>query len=127
MEEQFLIPIDDLDAQLYLGRSSNRIKLVERWKELSKEEGKNFEILCSYLTAYEYQILFKTDKVTVVPSEAKKKKKRLLEYMEQVIVAQVEKEHLNELRKYQGFLSRFSLEVKLKRACEFVLKIRKLR
>ncbi|MCB1155985.1 MAG: hypothetical protein H7A25_12925 [Leptospiraceae bacterium] len=128
MDEQLLLPLADLDMELFLGRSSNRKKLVQRWNELSSENGKDFEILCSYLTAREYMMLFNTDQVTVISSKfSRNKKKRLLSYMEQVIVAHVEKVHLEDLRKYQGFLSKFSLETKLEKACEFVLKLRKLR
>lgn len=40
MAEEFFLPINDLDINLFLNRGENRKRLVSEWKRLSGKEGK---------------------------------------------------------------------------------------
>ncbi|MEM7180550.1 MAG: hypothetical protein AAF518_06535 [Spirochaetota bacterium] len=124
-EEQLFLPLKDLDLQLFLGRGENRKKLVAEWQRLTGKKDNEFDILCAEFTAHEYQLLFNTDQVTVVPREAKRTKKRLLNQMEQTLLAHLEKEQLQTLKKELGILSAFSLEIRITKIARYILRIRK--
>lgn len=67
----------------------------------------------------------KRDIVTVVPKEAKRTQKKLLDYMEQVLVAHLEKEELESLKKIQNnILNYIFLERRVQNTANYILTIR---
>jgi hypothetical protein len=123
-EDEFFLPMIGLDDRLLLNRGKNRKLLTAEWQRLTGKKGKEFNIICAELTAYEYKLLFNTDKVTVVPKEAKETEKELLNRAQTVLVAQLEESQLNELEKEMGFLDKFSIKMRIRKIAKFVLKSR---
>lgn len=39
MKDEYFLPLDDLDMNLFLNRGENRKKLVSEWKRLTGKEG----------------------------------------------------------------------------------------
>ncbi|MEM7182726.1 MAG: hypothetical protein AAF518_17565 [Spirochaetota bacterium] len=80
------------------------------------------------MTASEYKYLFGTDQVTVVAKEAKKTQKKLLDYMEQVLVAHLEREELLGLQKIQQNILNFMfLERRIQNTANYILTLRGFR
>ncbi|MEM7183886.1 MAG: hypothetical protein AAF518_23480 [Spirochaetota bacterium] len=127
-EQMMLFPLEELsDENLALNRGENRIKLVKEWQRLTGKSGTSLSILCGELTALEYKVLFGTSNVVVVAKDAWGTEKKILNNFQILAVAHVEKEHLDELKRYQGFLGKYSIKKKLMKTCQFVKEKRNIK
>ncbi|MEM7182402.1 MAG: hypothetical protein AAF518_15920 [Spirochaetota bacterium] len=127
MEEQYLLPMFNLDDRLILNRGENRKLLVAEWQRLTGKKGSEFDVICGELTAHEYKELFGRSDVTVVPKEAKLSKKQLLNRVQTTLLAQLEVEQIKDFESKVGIVSQFFIEHRISKLADFILKQRGLR